>query len=335
MSCYVYLVAVSEPIRLIGTSPAMERIRTVVARVAQTPLPVLIIGPTGVGKEVVARMLHEQSGADGPFVAVDCGGVAETLLESELFGHEKGAFTGASSRRDGLVKRASGGTFFLDELGELGDGAQTRLLRLLEQGTFRPLGSEIHHTATIRVVAATWRPLREWVEAGRFRLDLYHRLSVIEIVIPPLSERPEDIRPLVQWFLAAHADASNREPPRLDTGLMTWLSRYRWPGNVRELRNIVQYFSALYPGRHVGVAQLPERYLSQSQAMEPVGAVRTDLSYKDARRLYLDAFQRSFVRALLDEHGGNISKAARAADMDRRSIQRILKRIQQHDEPST
>ena len=321
------------PTRLIGNSPAIRRIQEVVSRVAATRLPVLIVGPTGVGKEVVARMLHEQSQPNGPYVAVDCAGVAESLLEAELFGSEKGAFTGASSRRAGLVDKANGGTFFLDEIGELSGNAQTRLLRLLEQGTYRPLGSETERTANIRVVAATWRPLRQWVDTGRFRLDLYHRLSVIELIIPSLRERPEDIAALVDHFTEVYAEESEREPPRFDPALRQWFTTYAWPGNVRELRNVIHYFCVLFPGRQVGVTKLPERYLSTSSHGVTHPEVRVDLPYKEARRLYLDSFQRAYVRGVLESHDGNISRAARAAGMDRRSIQRILKRLQSdHDE---
>lgn len=328
MPCDLHFMAVSAPTRLIGESAATQKIRDVVKRVAKTRLPVLIVGATGTGKEVVARMVHEQSGLAGPYVAVDCAAVAENLIEAELFGSEKGAFTGASASRRGLVANAGGGTFFLDELGELSASAQTRLLRLLEQGTYRPLGGQTEHTADIRVVAATWRPLRDWVDEGQFRLDLYHRLSVIEISIPPLRDRPEDILPLVQHFSQEIAAQLNREPPRFDRRAEEWLLAHAWPGNVRELRNLVQYFCALFPGRKVGLTDLPERYHSSPSPLVAVQEVRTDLPYKEARRIYLDAFQSAYVRTLLDAHSGNVSKAARVAGMDRRSIQRIVKRIQ-------
>ncbi len=321
---------------LIGEHPSIQRLRKRLAQVATTPLPVIVVGETGTGKEVVARMVHEHSGRRGPFVPVDCGALSPMLVEAELFGYERGAFTGANQRREGLVHAARGGTFFLDEVGELTLEAQTRLLRLLEQGTFRPLGSEEERRADIRVVAATWRDLGQAVTAGRFRRDLYHRLAVVELELPPLRERPEDIPALLEHFLADAAARADRPAPRLEARLRDWLMRWPWPGNVRELRNIAQYLTAMTRGPHAGLEHLPPRLLSEPTpagqpapgAVSAVSAavVRTDLPYMEARRLWLDDFQTRYVLAVLEAEGGNVSAAARAAGMDRRSIQRILKR---------
>ena len=311
----------------IGESPAIVRTREIIAKVARTNLPVLITGPTGVGKEVVARLLHQASDRNNGFVAFDCGAISEGLIESELFGHERGAFTGANSRRVGLVAAASGGSFYLDEIGELSPGTQTRLLRLLEQGTYRPVGADREETSDIRVIAATWRPLQKLVESGQFRIDLYHRLSVVEIRLPALQERPSDIDILLDHFLSRASGPDGNPATCLSEELRARLRRYPWPGNVRELRNLVEYFCAMFPGRTVGLAELPDRYLYGESADTNIEQyLRLDLPYLDARREWLDVFQVRYVRALLKAHSGNVSGAARAAQMDRRSIQRIIKR---------
>jgi DNA-binding NtrC family response regulator len=312
---------------LIGVSPAMARTRKEIEKIAGTGLPVLIIGPTGVGKEIVARLLHEASGRRDAFVALDCGAISVGLIESELFGHERGAFTGANQRRVGLVAAAAKGTFYLDEIGELSLETQSRLLRLLEEGTYRPVGAQKEEKADIRVIAATWRPLQALVESGQFRLDLYHRLSVMEIYLPPLRERPEDIDVLFDHFLARAKENGEGVVPTLSEKLRSKLREYAWPGNVRELRNLVEYFCAMHPGRTVGPRDLPERFrVGRESSREIDDYIRLDLPYLEARRDWLDLFQQRYVDALLAEHDGNISGAARAAGMDRRSIQRILKR---------
>jgi len=326
--------------RLLGESPEMRALRRRLEQVAATPLPVLLIGETGTGKEVAARYLHHLSERSGPFIAVDCGALSPSLVEAELFGYERGAFTGAAQRRQGLVHTARAGTFFLDEVGELPLTAQTRLLRLLEQGTYRPLGAEQEQTADIRVVAATWRDLRESVGEGRFRSDLYHRLAVVELHLPPLRQRPEDIDLLFEHFLDQAAERTGRVPPRLDATVRDHMHRWPWPGNVREVRNVATYLCAMTRGGRVGLADLPPRLLGRPPSVETLSEgrsaaatlVRTDLPYMEARRLWLDDFQVRYVEAMLDEHDGNVSAAARAAGMDRRSIQRILKRAHRADE---
>jgi len=321
--------------RLLGDSPAMQRLRHRVEHVASTPLPVLVTGETGTGKEVVARLLHEASGRSGPFVPVDCAALSHTLIESELFGHERGAFTGASHRREGLVRTAEGGTFFLDEIGELPLEMQTRLLRLLEQGTYRPVGAPEERQADIRVIAATWRDLRERVGEGAFRQDLFHRLTIIELEIPPLRERTEDVGVLLQHFMDRAAVDNDREAPELTASARRTLLDWPWPGNVRELRNVANYVTAMTRGDRVTTKDLPPTLmrpppkLSGSKWKGVVGtaAVRVDLPYMEARRLYLDDFQLRYVEAVLEAHDGNVSAAARAAGMDRRSIQRIMARL--------
>ncbi len=320
----------------------MERLRKRIDRVAATPLPVLISGETGTGKEVVARQLHALSGRSGAFIPVDCAALSPSLVEAELFGHERGAFTGANQRRDGLIAAARGGTFFLDEVGELPMEVQTRLLRLLESSTYRPVGSQVEKRADIRVVAATWRQLGMRVREGAFREDLYHRLTIVELVTPPLRDRPEDIEQLLAVFMDAEAAAAGRPCPRIEASARAHLRRWPWPGNVRELKNVASYITAMTAGSRVGLADLP-RNLHRASPDLPHAPdemtfadtqLRIDLPYMEARRLCLDDFQQRYVEAILEAHGGNVSAAARAAGMDRRSIQRIVGRHARVDAPS-
>jgi DNA-binding NtrC family response regulator len=318
--------------RLYGESPAMVQLRERLAQVAPTPLPVLLHGETGTGKEVAARWVHLHSArANGPFVAVDCAAISPTLVESELFGHERGAFTGANQRRAGLVAAAHRGTFFLDEIAELPLDAQTRLLRLLQEGTYRPVGAQEESHADLRVVAATWQDLGKLVREGRFRRDLYHRLAVVELRLPSLRERgPADIDLLVDRLMDDTCDRLGRAVPSLEPRARDLLRRWPWPGNVRELVNVVEYLCAMTRGSRVTLADLPQQ-LSRAapgvaQAAGDHPPVRIDLPYLDARRAWLDAFQDLYVHKLLEAHEGNVSAASRAAQMDRRSIQRILAR---------
>lgn len=311
----------------------MEALRRRIAQVAPTPLPVLLSGETGTGKEVAARCVHDLSGRAGPFVPVDCAALSAQLVETELFGHERGAFTGANQRREGLVHAARGGTFFLDEVGELPLDVQTRLLRLLERSTYRPVGAEREREADIRVVAATWRDLAQCVAQGTFREDLYHRLTVVELRLPPLRDRTEDIAALFQAFMAREAEATHRSLPRLEASTRAYLERWPWPGNVRELRNAASYVVAMTHGPRVRVDDLPQQLLRAAPDLPRVHAgvattatIRIDLPYMEARRVWLDDFQLRYVEAVLEAHEGNVSAAARAAGMDRRSIQRILSR---------
>jgi DNA-binding NtrC family response regulator len=311
----------------------MVQLRRQLVQVARTPLPVLIAGETGTGKEAVARTLHELSVRTGPFVPVDCAALSTSLVETELFGHERGAFTGANQRREGLVYAARGGTFFLDEVGELPMDTQTRLLRLLEQGTYRPVGDQSERKADIRVVAATWRDLRQGIHRGSFREDLYHRLSIVELRVPPLRERVDDIDLLFEGFMRESVGA-DRLPPTLEPAVRVHLRRWPWPGNVRELRNVAQYVAAMTPGGRVRMEDLPPSLLRPPPEVPgttlpmvfPASEIRIDLPYMEARRLFLDDFQQRYVEAVLEAHEGNVSAAARAAGMDRRSIQRIVRR---------
>jgi DNA-binding NtrC family response regulator len=253
--------------------------------------------------------------------------LASTLVEGELFGHVRGAFTGAHRDRDGLVAAAEGGTLFFDEIGELPLDAQSRLLRLIQEGTWRPLGSEVEKRADVRILAATWRDLGADVASGRVRRDLYHRLAVGELVLPPLRDRGTDLDKLLDYFLSNEAARARRPVPRLTPGLRAALRRRRWPGNVRELRNVAAWLAVMPDADPVGLEHLPPRLRDETPAHHDEPPLRTDLPYLEARRLWLERFQDRYIESVLREHGGNVSAAARASGLDRRTIQRARARL--------
>ena len=332
---------------MVGDSPTMRRVKELLERVGPTELSVLITGESGTGKEVYARSLHNLSHrAQKPFIPVDCAAIPGNLMESELFGHEKGAFTGAQSRRGGLVEAANGGTFFLDEIGELELPIQVKLLRLLQEREYRRVGGTDIQTADLRIVAATNRNLEEAVKAGTFREDLYHRLNVVQVVLPPLRERENDVVLLLQSFLDKLSLQQGREPLRCSPEVLEHLSSYSWPGNVRELHNCARYLTGLTVGDVAQFSDLPPRIREASVAQAPASppaspgaasfseqaprldapAIRYDLAYKAAKRLWLEVFEYAYISRLLEKHNGNISHAARSAGIDRKSIQRLMKR---------
>ncbi len=322
----------------IWASPAMREIRRTIERIGPTGLPVLITGESGTGKEVIATALHAASArARRRMVVVDCAASTPTLMESELFGHQKGAFTGAATTTPGLARSADGSTFFLDEVGEMPTPIQVKLLRLLQDGSFRSVGGTETHTADLRIVAATNRDIEAEVMSGRFRRDLYHRLNGARIHIAPLRERRLDILPLMQHYLAIATLRSNRDPLTLSPEVEELLTSAPWPGNVRELVNCAQFIASLTSGPHVTARDLPPTFrrgssmppsgwLPADNGETPITAIRSDLPYKEAKRQWLNIFEGQYVQAILRESGGNVSQAARASGMDRRSIQRILKR---------
>ncbi|MGE0791503.1 MAG: sigma 54-interacting transcriptional regulator [Sandaracinaceae bacterium] len=302
---------------LYGASASMRAVFAVLEKVAPSDATVLIEGETGTGKEEVAASIHAGSPrAEGPFVTLDCGAIPPNLLESELFGHERGAFTGAIASREGVFEAASGGTLFLDELGELPLAMQPALLRVLERGEVRRVGETASRPVDVRVVAATNRDLRKEVSAGRFREDLYYRLAVFHLRVPPLRERPEDIAGLTEVLLRrmglSAADIARLVTPELRAQLQNG----RWPGNVRELRN--------YLSRVVVLGEV----LPIAPADDEPRAWQVDPSkpYADARNVALNQFERDYVTALLEHHQGNVSAAARAAGMARPYLHRLLRR---------
>ncbi|HUD52959.1 nitrogen regulation protein NR(I), partial [Parvibaculum sp.] len=264
-----------EKMPLIGRSPAMQDIYRVLARLMQTDLTVMISGESGTGKELVARALHDYGKRrNGPFVAINMAAIPRELIESELFGHEKGAFTGASQRATGRFEQAEGGTLFLDEIGDMPMEAQTRLLRVLQQGEYTTVGGRTPIKTDVRIVAATNRDLRQLINLGLFREDLFFRLNVVPIRLPPLRERAEDIPDLVRHFLN-QAEAEGLPPKTIDAEGMELLKRYRWPGNVRELENLVRRLAALYTEEMIGASVL-ETELAEPDFGRPLEQTPTD-----------------------------------------------------------
>lgn len=330
--------------RLIAVSSAMKTVLGRIREVARSEVPVIVQGETGTGKELVAEAIHEASPrAVGPYVVVDCAAVARELVESELFGHTRGAFTGAESHRKGAFEAADGGTVFIDEIGELPLDLQPRLLRVLEKREIKPVGRNDTRPVDCRVVCATNRDLRREVREGRFREDLYYRLAVLEVELPPLRTRPEDIRFLARRFL----ELASIDPIRIEPQTMNRLLGHTWPGNVRELRNTIERAAALSDDS----LRLPEDFGRDADLHDPeglapgsgvglgedgqpveveVGAVTRPLwagrTYKDAKAAVLDDFERGWLADLLDRHGNNVSSAAREAGIHRNILHRMMSR---------
>ncbi|KYF68890.1 Fis family transcriptional regulator [Sorangium cellulosum] len=285
----------------LGTSPAMQRISELIAKIAPTRTTVLITGESGTGKERVARAIHEQSDrAAKPFLVVNCGALPEALMESELFGHEKGSFTGAGARSMGLIREADGGTLLLDEIGELPAALQVKLLRVLQERKVRPVGAAAEIAVDVRVLAATNRNVEAEVREGRFRQDLYYRLNVIRIELPPLRERPEDISRLAERFLRRFAAELGKDVRGLTTDAVRALDAYAFPGNVRELENMMERAVALAGGPSIGLGDLPSAVagLSASPApllgeLPPGGCMLDEVIGEVERRLILQALERT------------------------------------------
>ena len=304
---------------MIGHSPAIQRLQVFLERVASTTSSVLLLGESGTGKELAAGMVHALSPrASRPFVAINCAAIAESLLESELFGHEKGAFTGAVSQHDGVFARAHTGTLFMDEVGELSPGAQARMLRVLENRTLTRVGGTREITVDVRLVAATHRDLRQLVSEGRFREDLLYRLSVIQTQLPPLRERRDDIPLLAQHFLRTIGERVSRRVEQIAPAALEVLCRYRWPGNVRELRNVIERALVLGDGPVLEQDDLPPELLHAA----PLGPARTDA---DVVVRPLAELEREAIVAALSATGGNKARAAALLGIDRTTLYRKLK----------
>jgi two-component system, NtrC family, response regulator HydG len=306
-----------------GRSPVMLRLFDLVRRIARSDGSVLITGESGTGKELVARALHEESPrASGPFVAINCAGIPETLLESELLGHVAGAFSGARGARRGLFLEADGGTLFLDEIGEMPAAMQTKLLRLLQDGQVRPVGANDEVATDVRIVAATHRDVAELMADGRFREDLFFRLETFRIEVPPLRERGEDIERLLDFFLRRHALARGVAARRLAPDALRQLLGYRFPGNVRELAGLVERAATLARGDLIRVEDLPDRVHKDRSGDGVTGTVAG--AQRDEDWATLEELEDGYIRRVLAFTGGNKQRAARILGIGRKTLYRRL-----------
>ena len=310
-------------------SAAMSDLNRIIRAVAAKEVAISIVGESGTGKEVLARLVHELSHRrTGPFVPINCAAIPEALFESEVFGHERGAFTGANERARGKIEASSGGTLFLDEIGEMPLNVQAKLLRFIENRKFMRVGGSSKISVDTRLVCATLRPLEQEVKAGHFRADLYYRIQGVTVTVPPLRDRRADIAPLVHQFVAELSARHSVRPPKMSRATMAALGSYQWPGNIRELRNVIELMCLLRPGRQVRPSDLPPalRQHAEDRGLSPrhsVTGARLDISLDQP----LEQILREVLQGVLDLEEGNRSRAARRLGISLRTVQRHLARL--------
>jgi DNA-binding NtrC family response regulator len=310
---------------LIGSGEAMRRVFETIQKVSETDLSVMIRGESGTGKELVAQAIHNTSNRKHkPFVAVNCAAINRELVESELFGHEKGAFTGADSRRIGRFEAADGGTIFLDEIGDMAHETQAKVLRVLEERKFERVGSGTSIEVDVRVISATHSDLEEEVKEGKFREDLYYRLKVVALELPPLRARTEDLPALADRFLNQLADRLGRDKMELDPAAFACLARHGWPGNVRELRNVLEQAAVLASGEVIEESDL--RLVAGPRGSDG-GCVDSAIPFVEAKKRTVESFERNYLLRALRENDGNVSRTAQAIGMVRQSLQQKIREL--------
>ncbi len=313
--------------RLIGRSSLHRTVLDTLRRVAPTDAEILITGPSGVGKELYARWVHDNSSRGrAAFVPVNCGALPDTLLENELFGHVGGAFTGARPTSEGLIASAEGGTLFLDEVDTLQAVNQVKLLRFVQEKEYRRLGEVRLRRANVRVIAATNADLTEAVRTGRFREDLFFRLRVVPITVPPLRDRADDIEPLLAAYIAHYAVEYGFPPIEFSAGARARMARYGWPGNIRELQNCVRYFTCLQLQRASHAAELPLLDNGEDPHRLPTASALAELPFRTAKRDLVVSFERAYLTHALRRAGGNIAHAARASGKARRAFFELMRK---------
>lgn len=318
---------------LIGNSEGMQRVRAMIEKVAETDATVLVRGESGTGKELVAREVHERNSVrnQGPFVAVNCAALPSELIESELFGHEKGAFTGAAARRQGKFEQANGGTLFLDEIGDMSSNVQAKLLRALEERRIERLGGNESIPVDVRIVSATHRPLEQEIAAGNFRADLFYRLRVVTIDIPPLRDRREDIPVLAETFTRAAAERYGLPFRQIAQSALRRLVEYEWPGNVRELKNTIERAAIMAEGEELRSHDLPDEITAAPEKGTPANSEGTEggltvpftADFREDRR----EFERRYISRCLEHTHGNVTRAAEILGMHRQSLQHKLRQL--------
>ena len=311
---------------IIGQSEAIKEVFDRIEKVGTTDVTVLIEGESGSGKELVARELHKRSKRrNEPLIIMNCAAVPETLIESELFGHEKGAFTGAAERRSGKFELANKGTIFLDEIGDMSVSTQSKLLRVLQEQKFERLGGAETLAVDVRIISATHRDLEEEIEEGRFREDLYYRIKVVNIKIPPLRHRKEDIPLLVNRFIQYFSEEHQKRIVSISNEAMKILISYNWPGNVRQLKNVIESALVLANNEILDTTDLPEEIKHPENNAMTLKNVDYNLSFRDAKKLLIENFERDFIKKKLEEFSGNISRTAEALDMHRQNLQQKIR----------